>query len=119
MRKYEKWQIFRSADSAVGVGVSNFRCYQKTVRYLLKKLMEREDVTGLVEATDAGREGELIFRLVYLIRQNAKSHSSVYGFLQWKTRQFRMAFLICKTERNMMIFIERLYAGSVRIGALE
>ena len=27
--------------------------------------MEREDVTGLVEATDAGREGELIFRLVY------------------------------------------------------
>ena len=32
---------------------------------ILKKLMEREDVTGLVEATDAGREGELIFRLVY------------------------------------------------------
>ena len=27
--------------------------------------MEREDVTGLVEATHAGREGELIFRLVY------------------------------------------------------
>lgn len=27
--------------------------------------MQREDVTGLVEATDAGREGELIFRLVY------------------------------------------------------
>lgn len=27
--------------------------------------MEREDVEGLVEATDAGREGELIFRLVY------------------------------------------------------
>ena len=32
---------------------------------ILKKLMEREDVTGLVEATHAGREGELIFRLVY------------------------------------------------------
>ena len=27
--------------------------------------MEREDITGLVEATDAGREEELIFRLVY------------------------------------------------------
>ena len=27
--------------------------------------MERNDVTGLIEATDAGREGELIFRLVY------------------------------------------------------
>ena len=33
---------------------------------LLKKLMERKDVERIVEATDAGREGELIFRLVYL-----------------------------------------------------
>lgn len=31
----------------------------------LKQLMEREDVASLVCATDAGREGELIFRLVY------------------------------------------------------
>ena len=31
----------------------------------LKRLMEREDVTELVNACDAGREGELIFRLVY------------------------------------------------------
>lgn len=32
---------------------------------ILKSLMERSDVTSLVCATDAGREGELIFRLVY------------------------------------------------------
>lgn len=32
---------------------------------VLKKLCERSDVGSLVEATDAGREGELIFRLVY------------------------------------------------------
>lgn len=32
---------------------------------ILKKLMERKDVESLVCATDAGREGELIFRLVY------------------------------------------------------
>ena len=32
---------------------------------ILKKLMERSDVESLVCATDAGREGELIFRLVY------------------------------------------------------
>ena len=31
----------------------------------LKRLMERPDVTELVNACDAGREGELIFRLVY------------------------------------------------------
>ena len=32
---------------------------------VLKSLIERSDVTSLVCATDAGREGELIFRLVY------------------------------------------------------
>ena len=32
---------------------------------VLKQLMERPDVESLVCATDAGREGELIFRLVY------------------------------------------------------
>ena len=32
---------------------------------VLKGLMERSDVEALVCATDAGREGELIFRLVY------------------------------------------------------
>ncbi len=32
---------------------------------ILRSLMERTDVTGLVCATDAGREGELIFRFVY------------------------------------------------------
>jgi len=32
---------------------------------ILKNLMKRDDVKSLVCATDAGREGELIFRLVY------------------------------------------------------
>lgn len=32
---------------------------------ILKKLMHRRDVTEVIAATDAGREGELIFRLVY------------------------------------------------------
>lgn len=32
---------------------------------MLYDLMERNDVTELVEATDAGREGELIFRGAY------------------------------------------------------
>ena len=33
--------------------------------HILRSLMERSDVTELVNACDAGREGELIFRLVY------------------------------------------------------
>ena len=32
---------------------------------ILKKLMQRKDVESLICATDTGREGELIFRLVY------------------------------------------------------
>ena len=34
---------------------------------ILQKLMGRQDVTEIVCATDAGREGELIFRLVYAL----------------------------------------------------
>ena len=33
--------------------------------YTLKKLMHRPDVDSIICATDAGREGENIFRLVY------------------------------------------------------
>ena len=39
---------------------------EKTAQFrILRSLMERPDVTELVNACDAGREGELIFRLVY------------------------------------------------------
>jgi len=66
--KYEKW---RKSDLPIipFKGNSDWK-YQVTAstkkQYkILKDLMEREDITSLVEATDAGREGELIFRLVY------------------------------------------------------
>ena len=39
---------------------------------ILKKLMERSDVESIVCATDAGREGELIFRLVYTCAKCSK-----------------------------------------------
>lgn len=34
--------------------------------FILEKLFARKDVIGIVNAADAGREGELIFRLVYM-----------------------------------------------------
>lgn len=45
----------------------NHRVSEKTKKqfHTLVKLMSRKDVDSLVCATDAGREGELIFRLVY------------------------------------------------------
>jgi DNA topoisomerase-3 len=41
---------------------------------VLNKLIKRKDVTTLINACDAGREGELIFRL---IAQNAKAKQPV------------------------------------------
>ncbi|WP_396133241.1 DNA topoisomerase 3 [Faecalibacterium prausnitzii] len=48
----EKWQYQVSASTKKQFGI-------------LQKLMHRPDVDSIVCATDAGREGELIFRLVY------------------------------------------------------
>lgn len=53
---------------------------------ILKTLMEREDVTELVEATDAGREGELIFRLVY---HQARVPETVQAALDFFDGRFR------------------------------
>ena len=46
---------------------------------ILKGLMERSDVTSLICATDAGREGELIFRLVYN-QARCKKNASMQNF---------------------------------------
>ena len=62
--KYEKW---RYGDLPILPTDWKYQVSAGTRKQfaILKTLMEREDVTSLVEATDAGREGELIFRLVY------------------------------------------------------
>lgn len=65
--KFRKWHmedlpILPDAQSGWQFKVSDATKEQFQV---LKKLMEREDVTEVVNACDAGREGELIFRLVY------------------------------------------------------
>ena len=46
--------------------------------HILQSLMERPDVTELVNACDAGREGELIFRLVYEVAGCAKPFSRLW-----------------------------------------
>ena len=48
----QKWQYLVSTSTKKQFGI-------------LQKLMDRPDVDSIVCATDAGREGELIFRLVY------------------------------------------------------
>ena len=52
---------------------------------VLCKLMHRADVDRIVCATDAGREGELIFRLVYHQCGVPPSWSPVSGSAVWRT----------------------------------
>ena len=62
--KYSKWTY---ADLPIFPEQWKYQVSVNTRKQfgILKKLMARKDVESLVCATDAGREGELIFRLVY------------------------------------------------------
>ena len=62
--KYEKW---RYTDLPIFPDAWKYQIADATKKQfkILKELMERDDVESLIESTDAGREGELIFRLVY------------------------------------------------------
>ena len=62
--KYSKWAY---ADLPIFPADWRYEVSSGTKKQfgILKKLMARDDVASLVCATDAGREGEMIFRLVY------------------------------------------------------
>ncbi len=47
----------------------------------LKELMHRADVSEVVNACDAGREGELIFRFVYDSGGLQEAHAPLVDFL--------------------------------------
>ena len=78
--------------------------------------MEREDVTGLVEATDAGREGELIFRLVYDQAKCKKPFERLW-ISSMEDQVISGGFSNLKMAGNMMIFIRRHSAGNVLTGS--
>ncbi len=62
--RYSKWNL---ADLPILPEPWQFEVLPGTKKQfeILRQLMNRDDVESLVCATDAGREGELIFRLVY------------------------------------------------------
>lgn len=99
--------------------IGSIRCppARKAVRNP-EKLMQRKDVESLICATDAGREGELIFRLVYH-QCGCKSRWNGFGFHQWRTVLSGKAFRSSDREQNMMPYMRRLYAGSEPTGLSE
>ena len=68
---------------------------------VLNKLIKRKDVTALINACDAGREGELIFRL---IAQNAKAKQPVQRlWLQSMTpNAIREGFARLRSDEEML-----------------
>ena len=68
---------------------------------LILRLLKRKDVSGLVNACDAGREGELIFR--YLV-QHAKANKPIERlWLQSMTQQaIRDGFSKLRADREML-----------------
>ena len=67
---------------------------------LIKSLMKRDDVTGLINACDAGREGELIFR--YIVQAAKTQKPSQRLWLQSMTQgAIRDAFASLRTDAQM------------------
>ena len=79
----------------------------------LRALMDRPDVDTVVNACDAGREGELIFRLVY---EMAGCRSFASGFPRWRTALSERAFLTCAPAPIMKHCINQPCAARKRIG---
>ena len=84
---------------------------------ILRELMSRPDVDTVTAATDAGREGELIFRLVYN-HCNCKNRLKGFGFLQWRKVPLPKGLKTSKMVRNMNGFISQLYAVPKPTGLL-
>ena len=63
----EKYKVWKYEDLPIIPEKWKYTVIAQTGKQfvVLKKLMHDPSVTGIVCATDAGREGELIFRLVY------------------------------------------------------
>ena len=101
----EHWQYQVSASTKKQFGI-------------LKKLMQRKDVESLVCATDAGREGELIFRLVYH-QCSCKKPVERLWISSMEDSAIREGFQKLRRELNMMPCMRRLYAGSEQTGLSE
>lgn len=74
---YQKWQL---NDLPILPNQWKYQVSASTKKQfnILKTLMNREDVKGIICATDAGREGELIFRLVYHQAQCKKTFERLW-----------------------------------------
>ena len=98
----ERWQYLVSASTKKQFGI-------------LQKLMDRPDVDSIVCATDAGREGELIFRLVYQ-QAGCKSPLPACGCPAWRKTPSERGSPISNRQLNTMRCTTQHFAGNVPTG---
>lgn len=96
--KYAKW---KREDLPI---VPSSWCYtlssDKTAQFeILRELMQRADVTEVVNACDAGREGELIFRTVYYLAGCTKTMKRLW-ISSMEDDAIRMGFENLKPGRD-------------------
>ena len=106
---------------------------------ILKRLMNRKDVTEVVCATDAGREGELIFRFVYDMAECNKPISRLWissmeesaikqGFADLKDgKEYKNLYesAICRAKADWLVGINAtrlfttLYGKTMNVGRVQ
>ena len=104
-KKYKKWRIedLPIIPENYLYEVNN---YTKKQFNILKNLMKDKRVTETINACDAGREGELIFRLVYE-QAVAISRLKDFGFHQWKIVLLKRVLKTLKMEQTTKTFINQ------------
>ena len=90
--KYAKWKI---DDLPIIPSEYQYEVAKATKKQfaVLKKLMNDKAIDTVINACDAGREGEAIFRLVYLQANCKKEDEKGFGFHQWKILQLKTALI--------------------------
>ena len=64
-KKYGFWRLEDASDHSGKIRTQADRRIQRNDSIALKKLLARKDIDQVINACDAGREGELIFTYLY------------------------------------------------------
>ena len=129
--RYARWHL---EDLPIVPQAWAYGVIQKTARQfqVLQRLMLRPDVEAVICATDAGREGELIFRLAYAQAGCAKSVERLWissleasaireGFQRLKpAAQYDALYqaALCRAQADWLVGINATRLFSLRCGAV-
>ncbi len=79
MKNMQKWNL---SDLPIIPSEYKYEVSKSTKKQfnILKKLMNEKDIDTIINACDAGREGESIFRLVYQMTGSKKEYAKIMDF---------------------------------------